>query len=131
MRFLLPAARVALAQRPWGAVGLAPHGLHTSAIQCSPPDYYELLAPHLAGAPLADKWAVDPSALKAAWRKAQAQTHPDRMISATSEEQDQAAARSALVNRAYETLREPLPRATYLVRGGPCVLEPGADIVVR
>ena len=131
MRFLLSTARAALYQRPWGAAGLSSHGLHMSTIRRSPPDYYELLAPHLASAPLADKWAVDPFALKAAWRKAQAQTHPDRMVSATPEERDQAATRSALVNRAYETLREPLPRAAYLVRDGPCVLEPGTNIVVR
>lgn len=94
--------------------------IHTSSAGRAParaniPDYYQLLAPHLSDAPLAAKWALDTAALKSAWRKAQAVTHPDRMLNASPEEQEQAATRSALVNRAYETLREPLPRATYLV----------------
>ncbi|CDS01063.1 hypothetical protein, partial [Sporisorium scitamineum] len=60
-------------------------------------------------------WEVDTSALKRAWRLKMAVTHPDRMVGRTDKEQQIGAQQSALINRAYETLLNPLPRAHYLL----------------
>lgn len=60
-------------------------------------------------------WQVDTSALKRAWRLKMAVTHPDRMVNRSDKEQQIGAQQSALINRAYETLLNPLPRAHYLL----------------
>ncbi|KAJ9475517.1 J-type co-chaperone JAC1, mitochondrial [Pseudozyma hubeiensis] len=60
-------------------------------------------------------WAVDTSSLKRAWRLKMAVTHPDRMVGRSEKEQSIGAQQSALINRAYETLLNPLPRAFYLL----------------
>lgn len=60
-------------------------------------------------------WSVDTSALKRAWRLKMAVTHPDRMVGRSDKEQQIGAQQSALINRAYETLLHPLPRAFYLL----------------
>lgn len=60
-------------------------------------------------------WDVDASALKRAWRLKMAVTHPDRMVGRSDKEQQIGAQQSALINRAYETLLNPLPRAHYLL----------------
>lgn len=77
-------------------------------------DYYDLLdyphsrVPHHG-------WSVDTGELKRQWRQKMALVHPDRMVGRPEAEQEAAAAHSALVNRAYETLVSPLGRAEYLV----------------
>ncbi|CCF50326.1 hypothetical protein NDA10_007601 [Ustilago hordei] len=60
-------------------------------------------------------WQVDTNALKRAWRLKMAVTHPDRMVGRSEKEQQIGAQQSALINRAYETLLNPLPRAHYLL----------------
>ncbi|SPO30100.1 related to Co-chaperone protein HscB, mitochondrial precursor [Ustilago trichophora] len=60
-------------------------------------------------------WKVDTAALKRAWRLKMAVTHPDRMVGRSEKEQQIGAQQSALINRAYETLLNPLPRAHYLL----------------
>ena len=42
-------------------------------------------------------------------------THPDRMVGRSDKEQQIGAQQSALINRAYETLLQPLARAHYLL----------------
>ncbi|PKI83020.1 molecular chaperone [Malassezia vespertilionis] len=61
-------------------------------------------------------WTIDLAQLKGQWRKKQAQLHPDRLVSRPAAEQHLGAEQSALVNKAYETLRSPLLRATYLLQ---------------
>lgn len=61
-------------------------------------------------------WEVDTKALKRAWRLKMAVTHPDRMVGRSEKEQQIGAQQSALINRAYETLLNPLPRAHYLLQ---------------
>ncbi|WFD35579.1 molecular chaperone [Malassezia cuniculi] len=77
-------------------------------------DYYDLLDYPFARVPR-NGWGVDTAELKRQWRRKQALVHPDRMINKSAEEQESAAAHSAQVNRAYETLAKPLSRAEYLV----------------
>ncbi|KDN42869.1 Co-chaperone Hsc20 [Tilletiaria anomala UBC 951] len=64
---------------------------------------------------LAEQWDVDEAQLKATWRRMMALTHPDRMGDRSKREQQIAEQQSALVNKAYETLRKPLSRAVYLL----------------
>lgn len=80
----------------------------------SNPDYYTLLelSPSSTNQ---NGWSVDLSTLKATWRQKQAATHPDRMHNKSAEEQAAAATTSSLINKAYETLRDPLARACYLL----------------
>lgn len=61
-------------------------------------------------------WDIDVQALKRAWRLKMAVTHPDRMGGRSEKEQQIGAQQSALINRAYETLLNPLPRAHYLLQ---------------
>lgn len=77
-------------------------------------DYYTLMDLDFNTIPQKG-WAVDPSALKASWRRAQALSHPDRMYGKTEEEQKISAIQSSLLNKAYETLLDPLSRAHYLI----------------
>jgi molecular chaperone HscB len=103
-------------------------------------DAYELLGIDIASIK-SNGWDVDLGELKALWRKRVALSHPDRMggkdhvgedaiVAATDKkskdrlissydtsqkEQSIAAQQSALINKAYETLREPLQRAHLLV----------------
>lgn len=60
-------------------------------------------------------WDVDLASLKATWRRKQAETHPDRMHNKSEKEQAAAAIQSSLINKAYDTLRDPLSRACYLL----------------
>lgn len=60
-------------------------------------------------------WDVDVNDLKSIWRKRMALSHPDRMGNKDEKEQQIAAQQSAMINKAYETLREPLQRAHLLL----------------
>lgn len=80
------------------------------------PDYFALLKLEQDASSTPDGgWSVDLTALKASWRRQQALFHPDRMHSRPENEQAAAAAQSSLINKAYETLRDPLLRAHYLL----------------
>ncbi len=77
-------------------------------------DYYKAMDLDFGSIPKGG-WEVDTAALKRAWRLKMAVTHPDRMVGRTDKEQQIGAQQSALINRAYETLLNPLPRAHYLL----------------
>ncbi|SPO39631.1 related to Co-chaperone protein HscB, mitochondrial precursor [Pseudozyma flocculosa] len=77
-------------------------------------DYYKALDLDLAKVGRGG-WDVDPAALKRVWRLRMAVTHPDRMSGRSEKEQQIGAQQSALINRAYETLMQPLLRAQYLL----------------
>ncbi|PWN27989.1 S-adenosyl-L-methionine-dependent methyltransferase [Jaminaea rosea] len=79
------------------------------------PDYFALLDIGDVASTPDGGWSVDLAALKASWRKQQALFHPDRLHSRPESEQAAAAAQSSLINKAYETLRDPLLRAHYLL----------------
>lgn len=77
-------------------------------------DFYKAMDLDFASIPKGG-WEVDINALKRAWRLKMALTHPDRMVNRSEKEQQIGAQQSALINRAYETLLNPLPRAHYLL----------------
>ena len=58
---------------------------------------------------------IDLSALEAAYFKAQRQFHPDRFVGKPATEKLAALQKSMDINKAYETLKDPLKRARYLL----------------
>jgi len=71
-------------------------------------DYFEVFG-------LERKLEVDVSALQRRFYALSRQHHPDFHQMASEDEQAGALERSALVNRAYRTLRDPLARLAYLI----------------
>ncbi|HVG05849.1 MAG TPA: Fe-S protein assembly co-chaperone HscB [Burkholderiaceae bacterium] len=72
-----------------------------------PPDHFQLFD-------LPACFAVDMAALDAAYRRVQAQVHPDRFASGTAAESRIAMQWATRANEAYRTLKSPLKRAAYL-----------------
>ena len=64
---------------------------------------------------LPTRYRVDESALEHAYRALQADVHPDRHATAGDAQKRQALQASARVNEAYDTLRDPVSRAEYLL----------------
>ncbi|KAE8215796.1 hypothetical protein CF327_g940 [Tilletia walkeri] len=77
-------------------------------------DIYELFGLNLDDVPQ-NGWGINEKDIKSTWRKLMGNTHPDRMAGRSEEDQAQAAQQSTIVNRAYETLLNPLLRAQYLL----------------
>ncbi|MFC3110419.1 Fe-S protein assembly co-chaperone HscB [Undibacterium arcticum] len=71
---------------------------------------------------LAPQFALDMSALDAAYREVQNRVHPDKFVSASDAEKRVAMQWATRANEAYQTLKNPLKRAAYL-----CELN-GADL---
>jgi molecular chaperone HscB len=69
------------------------------------------------------KLTVDGAALQRRFYELSRQHHPDFHQGAAAEQQAETLARSALVNRAYRALRDPLPRVEYLI-----ALEEGREV---
>jgi molecular chaperone HscB len=67
----------------------------------------------LFGLPVA--FLVDNTALAERYREVQKVVHPDRYANASEAEKRQALQQATRVNEAYETLRDPLKRAIYLL----------------
>lgn len=61
-------------------------------------------------------FALDAAALAPAWRELQRQHHPDRHAGGDATAQREAVQMAAHVNTAYETLRDPVRRAHYLLQ---------------
>lgn len=72
------------------------------------PDYYRLLLPETASLK-ASPFKIDLKQLKREYLKLQAAVHPDRLAG------DIGQSWSSWINRAHETLKDPLQRAIYLV----------------
>jgi molecular chaperone HscB len=60
------------------------------------------------------RFALDPAELSERWRQLQAQVHPDRFASEGAAAQRIAMQWAVRVNEAYQRLKDPLSRATYL-----------------
>jgi molecular chaperone HscB len=58
---------------------------------------------------------LDPKALEAQYFSAQRRLHPDRFIGKPDAERLAALQQSATINQAYDTLKDPLKRAQYLL----------------
>ena len=63
---------------------------------------------------LPQRFAVDASALDAAYREVQGPVHPDRYAHASDAEKRVAMQWATRANEAYQTLKNPLKRAAYL-----------------
>lgn len=63
---------------------------------------------------LTERFAIDPTALDAAYRNVQGAVHPDRYGGAPGTERRLAMQLATQVNEAYRTLRDPVLRAAYL-----------------
>lgn len=64
---------------------------------------------------LPEQFALDADALDHAYRAVQAQVHPDRFAAAGEAQKRVAMQWATRANEAYQTLRDPLKRATYLL----------------
>ena len=62
------------------------------------------------------RFAVDGEALETAYRKVQAEVHPDRFASAPEAERRRALELATEANEAFHTLRSPVARARYLLQ---------------
>lgn len=60
------------------------------------------------------RFDIDASALDAAYRDVQGQVHPDRFVNASDAEKRVAMQWATRANEAYQTLKKPLKRASYL-----------------
>jgi molecular chaperone HscB len=69
---------------------------------------------HFALFDLPPRFALDEASLEQAYRRVQAQVHPDRFASAGPAERRVAMQWAARANEAFRTLRSPLARAAYL-----------------
>jgi molecular chaperone HscB len=63
---------------------------------------------------LPPQFALDPSALDAAYRDVQSRVHPDKFVNATAAEKRVAMQWATRANEAYQTLKNPQKRAQYL-----------------
>ena len=61
------------------------------------------------------QFALDDAALDSAYRTVQTQVHPDRFAAAGDAQKRVAMQWATRANEAYQTLRDPLKRATYLL----------------
>ncbi|WP_028216881.1 Fe-S protein assembly co-chaperone HscB [Paraburkholderia oxyphila] len=64
---------------------------------------------------LPEQFALDAASLDHAYRTVQAQVHPDRFAAAGEAQKRVAMQWATRANEAYQTLRDPLKRATYLL----------------
>ncbi len=69
---------------------------------------------HFALFQMTPAFAIDAAQLDAAYRELQARVHPDKFASATDAEKRVAMQWATRANEAYQTLKNPLKRASYL-----------------
>lgn len=72
-------------------------------------NYFELMG-------LPQGFALDATALEQAYRRLQTEVHPDRAAAADDATQRAAVEASSRANEAYRTLRDPVLRASYLLK---------------
>lgn len=64
---------------------------------------------------LEDHFDLDTTKLAEVYQSLQKTVHPDRFASASSQDQLLAVQKSSMINDAYQTLKNPLTRATYIL----------------
>lgn len=69
---------------------------------------------HFALFQMTPAFAIDAKQLDAAYRELQARVHPDKFVSSTDAEKRVAMQWATRANEAYQTLKHPLKRASYL-----------------
>ena len=65
---------------------------------------------------LAEKFTIDNNQLSEVYQALQKKVHPDRFAHASDQEQLLAVQKSAMINDAYQTLKNPLKRADYMLK---------------
>jgi molecular chaperone HscB len=85
-------------------------------LTASLPDHFALLG-------LQRRFALDEQALDRAHKRVQSQVHPDRFAAGSAAERRVAMQWAARANDAFETLRSPLKRATYLCESGGVAID--------
>ena len=70
---------------------------------------------HFARFGLPQKFGLEQTKLKHAYRLSQRDTHPDRFVSATDRERRYALEHSTTMNDGYRVLRDPMARAGYML----------------
>eukprot|EP00051_Salpingoeca_urceolata_P027735 m.483049 g.483049 ORF g.483049 m.483049 type:complete len:303 (+) comp22753_c0_seq1:1790-2698(+) len=76
---------------------------------CDPKtSYFDLLG-------IEERYAVDMASLDAGFKQRQRKLHPDTFTLSSEDEQQHSAEWSSLVNKAYQTLRNPLARGEYML----------------
>ncbi len=63
---------------------------------------------------LPQQFTIDAPALDQAYRRVQSQVHPDKFVTGSDSEKRVAMQWATRANEAYQTLKDPLKRATYL-----------------
>jgi len=71
-------------------------------------NYFELFG-------LNDQFEINTKQLAEVYQSLQKTVHPDRFAHASSQEQLVAVQKSSMINDAYQTLKNPLPRAHYML----------------
>jgi molecular chaperone HscB len=74
-----------------------------------PKDYFALFG-------LTPSFDLNVEALRDAYRRVQAQAHPDRYVSGSDQQRRIAVQWAAYINEAFATLRDPVARARYLLQ---------------
>ncbi len=74
----------------------------------SEPDYFALFG-------LPRSFAIDEADLAARYRRLQQEVHPDRFAGGSAQERRLAVQQAALINEAFQTLKDPLKRALHLL----------------
>jgi len=87
-------------------------------------NYFELF-----GLPV--QFDVDPSDLLTRYRDVQRQIHPDKFANASAEERRLSMQLTTLVNEGYQTLRDPVRRARYLLEVSGVPLNDETDTSMR
>ena len=72
-------------------------------------DFYELFG-------LPERYALDAIELEQAYRNIQSAVHPDRFANASDAERRLSMQKATQVNEGYQTLKDPIRRAAYLLR---------------
>ena len=65
---------------------------------------------------LPETYSVDTAELEQRYRQLQREVHPDKHVNADPAQRRRSVEQSALVNEAYQTLRQPVARAMYLLK---------------
>jgi len=65
---------------------------------------------------LSEKFTLDNQKLSEVYQTLQKAAHPDRFAHASNQEQLVAVQKSAMINDAYQTLKNPLKRAAYMLK---------------
>jgi molecular chaperone HscB len=86
---------------------------------------------HFARLGLAPEFALDAAELDRRYFALQRQLHPDRFATKSAKERAISQSQATSLNEAYETLKDPLARAVYLLRQAGIDIEPGDGATIK